>query len=136
MERSKVDEQYIWKVSDVFADDKAWEKAYSELEKELDFKKYQGTLNTAENILTYFKAEDAFTVKMLRVYLYAFLHHDEDVRVAKYNSYLAKVSNLFTRLGSETAFAVPELTALSDEALTALSKDERLKDYEDRKSVV
>ncbi len=130
MERKEVEKKYIWKVSDVFKNDEAWEKAYAELEKELDFKKYQGTLKNAENILAYFRAEDDYSVKLLRVYLYAFLHHDEDVRVAKYNSYLAKVSNLFTRMGSETAFAVPELTALSDETLSALAKDERLKDYD------
>ncbi len=130
MERSEVTEQYKWKVSDIFESDEAWEKAFSELEGKIDFAKYRGTLNNTENILTYFKAQEAFSLDAMRVYLYAFLKHDEDVRLTKYNSYLAKVMSVFTKLGAETAFETPELTALPEETLDALIADERLKDYD------
>ena len=130
MERKEVEKKYIWKVSDVFKNDEAWEKAYAALEKELDFKKYQGTLKNAENILAYFRAEDDYSVKLLRVYLYAFLRHDEDVRVTKYNAYMAKIMSLFTKLSAETSFATPELTALPEQTLAAFAKDGSLKDYD------
>ncbi|MBR7186885.1 MAG: hypothetical protein IKD43_05320 [Clostridia bacterium] len=130
MERKEVPELYKWRVTDVFASDEAWEKAFAELENILDFAKYRGTLNCAENVLAYFKAEEAFSLAAMRVYLYAHLRHDEDVRVTKYNSYLAKVISLLTRASAETAFATPELTALDEETLSALSADARLKDYD------
>ena len=129
MERREVPDQYKWKVSDVFENDEAWEKAYAELE-QIDFSRFKGTLNTAENILAYLQEEDAYEIKLMRAYLYAHLRSDEDVRVTKYNSYLARISSLFTRLGAETAFAVPELSALSDEMLRELAQDERLKAYD------
>ena len=129
MERREVPDQYKWKVSDVFESDEAWEKAYAELE-QIDFSRFKGTLNTAENILAYLQEEDAYEIKLMRAYLYAHLRSDEDVRVTKYNSYLARISSLFTRLGAETAFAVPELSALSDEMLRELAQDERLKAYD------
>ncbi len=129
MERREVPDQYKWKVSDVFENDEAWEKAYAELE-QIDFSRFKGTLNTAENILAYLQEEDAYEIKLMRAYLYAHLRSDEDVRVTKYNSYLARISSLFTRLGAETAFAVPELSALSDEILRELAQDERLKAYD------
>ena len=129
MERREVPDQYKWKVSDVFESDEDWEKAYAELE-QIDFSRFKGTLNTAENILAYLQEEDAYEIKLMRAYLYAHLRSDEDVRVTKYNSYLARISSLFTRLGAETAFAVPELSALSDEMLRELAPDERLKAYD------
>ncbi len=130
MQRSEVQEQNKWKVSDVFESDEAWEKAFRALEGKADFAKYRGTLNTAENILAYFKASETFTVEAMRVYLYAFLKHDEDVRVTKYNSYLGKMMSLFTKVGAETAFETPELTALPEETLDSLIADPRLKNYD------
>lgn len=130
MERKDVPAKYQWHVEDVLPDDEAWEKAFSELEGKIDFARFKGTLNTAGNILAYFKAEEAFEHEFMRVYLYAFLKHDEDVRVTKYGSYIAKVMNIITRLGQETAFAMPEITALDDGTLKALAEDERLKDHD------
>ncbi len=130
MERKDVPEQYKWRVCDIFQSDGEWEKAFSELEKKIDFARFKGTLSNAENILAYFRADEAFSKELLRVYLYAFLKHDEDVRVTKYGSYMAKVISLLTRVGQETAFAIPEITALPDETLLTLAKDERLKDHD------
>lgn len=130
MERSEVKTEYKWKVEDLFQTDEEWEKAYSEVSGALDFSAYRGTLNTPESILAYFKAEEAAEIKLLRVYGYAFLRHDEDVRVTKYNSYYARVMSLITRLGAETSFAMPEISALPEETLDSLLKDERLKDYD------
>ena len=35
-ERSEVAEEYTWDLSDLYADDEAWEAAYAELEERLD----------------------------------------------------------------------------------------------------
>ncbi len=130
MERKDVQEQYKWKVSDVFENDEKWEEAFAELDNHIDFARFQGTLHTVEGLLAYFEAEEELSIKALRVYLYAHLKHDEDVRVTKYNSYVARVMGFFTRLDAETSFAVPEITALSDETLESFIKDERLKAYD------
>ncbi len=130
MERTEVQTNYKWRTGDVFASDEAWEEAFSALESSLDLAKYRGMLNTAENILAYFKAEEEYTIKFLKVYLYAFLKHDEDVRESKYASYLGKVMSLNMRLAAETSFSTPELTALSDETLKGFLQDERFKDYD------
>lgn len=130
MERSQVKTDYKWKTEDVFVSDEEWEKAFAALEGKIEFSKYRGTLDCAENILAYYRAEEGLEKELLRVYLYAFLRHDEDVRVSKYNLYLARVMSLFTKLGAETAFATPEISALPEEKLKALAKDASLKDYD------
>ncbi len=130
MERNEVKEEYKWKVSDIFQNDDEWETAFVALEKSLDFEKFRGTLNTKENVYAYFKAEEAFSAQLLRIYLYAFMRHDEDLRVTKYNAYTARVMTLFTKVGTATAFAVPEISALSDETLDSFAKDELFREYD------
>ncbi len=130
MERKDVQENYKWKISDVFESDEKWEEAFAALEGRIDFDKYRGTLNTVDGLLAYFKAEEALTVDTLRVYLYAFMKHDEDVRETKYNAYIARVMSFFTRLEEATAFSTPELTALPDETLDGFISDPRLHDYD------
>ncbi len=130
MERNEVKEEYKWKVSDIFQNDEEWETAFVALEKSLDFEKFRGTLNTKENVYAYFKAEEAFSAQLLRIYRYAFMRHDEDLRVTKYNAYTARVMTLFTKVGTATAFAVPEISALSDETLDSFAKDELFREYD------
>ncbi len=130
MERKDVQERYKWKISDVCGSDEEWEAAFAALEKRLDFDKYRGTLSTVEGLLSFFAADEALAVDAMRVYLYAFMKHDEDVRETKYNSYIARVMSFFTRLDEQTAFATPELTALSDETLDRFIADPRLKDHD------
>lgn len=130
MERSEVAVRYQWKTEDVFESDEAWEAAFAALETMPDVAQFRGKLNTAENVAAYFALTDDYEIRLMRVYLYAFLKHDQDIRVTKYNAYSAKVMTLMTRYGAETSFAVPELTSLPEETLRAFAADERLKDYD------
>ena len=130
MERSEVAVRYQWKTEDVFESDEAWEAAFAALETMPDVAQFRGKLNTAENVAAYFALTDDYEIRLMRVYLYAFLKHDQDIRVTKYNAYSAKVMTLMTRYSAETSFAVPELTSLPEETLRAFAADERLKDYD------
>lgn len=129
MKRSEIDEKYLWNTADLFADDEAWEQALLALENP-KFTKYKGTLSSAENILKYFRAEEKYEIALFRVYLYAHMKHDEDVSNSKYSSALQRVMQLFTKLGSETAFAVPEISSLDEKTLKAFIKDKTLADYD------
>ena len=130
MKRNEVETKYKWAVEDVFPSDEAWEAAFNALAPKMDFAKARGTLNTVENLLAYFKAEEELAIEIMRVYLYAFLKHDEDVGNTKYMGYMGKMMTLMTKYSTETAFVTPELTALPEETLKAFSEDERLKDYD------
>lgn len=130
MQRNEIDKKYLWNTAAIFESEEAWEKAFSALENPQFAKKYKGTLNRAENILSYFRAEEEYEIALMRVYLYAHMKHDEDVSNSKYSSALQKVIQLFTRLGSETAFVIPEISSLKEEYLVAFSKDKSLADYD------
>ena len=89
MERKTVETKYKWKTEDIFESDEAWEAAFAALETLPDVAQFRGKLNSAENVAAYFAMTDAYEIRLMRVYLYAFLKNDEDVRVTKYNSYTA-----------------------------------------------
>lgn len=130
MKRTEVEQKYKWAVEDIFPSDEAWEVAFQALAPKMDFVKYRGTLNTVENLVAYFEAEEALSVEAMRVYLYAFLKHDEDVGNTKYMGYMGKMMGVLTKFSMETSFVTPELTALPEETLRAFAADERLKDYD------
>ena len=130
MERNEVAEKYKWKIEDIYPDDEAWERDFSAVEGKLDFSSYRGTLTTAERLLAYLEAEEAVERKIQKLYIYAHMKHDEDVRNTKYGGYLNKTIAVFSRLGAQTAFFTPELTALDEKTLLAFVNDERLKAYD------
>ena len=130
MDRDQIEARYQWDLSCIFADDEAWEKAFEGVSRMPDFSAYRGTLHSKENILAFLRAQEGYEVALMRTYLYAFLRNAQDQSVTKYISYLGKVMTLFTKFSSETSFALPELTALSDETLTALAKEPSLSDYD------
>lgn len=130
MERSEVAEKYKWNVADIYPDDEAWEKDFASLESNMDFSSYRGKLGNKETLLAYLKAEGEVEQKIQTLYIYAHMKHDEDVRNTKYGAYLNKTVSVFSRLGVETAFFTPELTALDEKTLSDFASDSMLKDYD------
>ena len=130
MERSEINKNYQWKTEDIFSSDEAWEKQYDAINSEIDFHSFEGSLNTAQNLVSFFKKEEKIGLVLERLYLYAHMKHDEDARIAKYTAMQAKAMALFVHFSSETAFAEPELSALPTEVLEKFSKDPSLSDYD------
>ena len=122
MERKDVETKYTWDLSPIFPSDEAWEKEYKDFEKAFEnsgLSSYQGKLGDKEKLLGFFKLRDTLSRRLEKLYLYASMKHDEDIRVSKYTSYTAMMSTLVSKLMAEMAFVEPELTALDDEKLKA-----------------
>ncbi|MBS5022716.1 MAG: oligoendopeptidase F [Firmicutes bacterium] len=126
MERKDVETKYTWDLSPIFPSDEAWEKEYKDFEKAFEnsgLSSYQGKLGDKEKLLGFFKLRDTLSRRLEKLYLYASMKHDEDIRVSKYTSYTAMMSTLVSKLMAEMAFVEPELTALDDEKLKAYIAD-------------
>ncbi len=135
LERKDVPENLKWKVTDVFENEDAWEQEYKQIEAEyasFDFSKFKGKLNDKATLLACFGYSDTLSRRLEKLYLYAHLCHDTDVRVAKYTSAYAKVSALISKVFAEFSFVDPELTALDDETLRSFIADPDFSAYEYR----
>ncbi|MBQ7369353.1 MAG: oligoendopeptidase F [Clostridia bacterium] len=139
MDRKEIAESLKWDLSGLYESDEAWEKAYASFEEKYanyDYSAFQGKLADKKVLLDFFKMEEEFSRMAEKLYVYASMRHDEDVRVSKYNSYLAKMGSFLSKVYASMAFVEPELTALSDGALNAFIADPDFKDYDYRLSRV
>ena len=86
MERKDVPEKFKWKVTDVFENDEAWEREYKAIEEEyanFDLAQFKGKLGDKATLLRCFTYNDELSRRLEKLYLYAHICHDTDVRVAK-----------------------------------------------------
>lgn len=120
----------IWATEDIYKSLEDWEKDYSFVEKESDFSSFKGTLNTAEGFLSCMKAQEKVCRILEKLSLYAYMNHDADTRVSKYDALVSRVSMLATKINTSTAFIGPELTKLNKTILESYIANPKLKDYD------
>lgn len=127
--RSEIPEKYKWRLSDIFADVSAWEDAYAHAEKVIaDFAAYDGKVaeDPKSAIRDYFAA-----YKLLEpIYSYASMLQDSDNGDTAAQALAQKSISLLVQFQTASAFLEPELLEMSDEALTALSKEADMADYD------
>ena len=133
MERKDIPENLKWRTTDIFPSDEAWEKEFKEIEEtygNYDFTVFKGKLGNKKDLLACFELNDTLSRRLEKVYLYAHLRHDEDVRIAKYTSAHAQVLALFSKIFAELSFVEPELTALDEATLQGFIADPDFTAYE------
>lgn len=133
MERHEVEEKFTWNLSDIFPSDEAWEAELKEVEEQygkFDFTVFQGKLGNKEELLKFSRFRDEGFRRIEKLYVYASMRHDEDLRNSKYTSYTAMMGSLIAKLSAAQAFVEPELTALSDEQLQGFISDPDFAEYE------
>ena len=135
MERKEIPQKLQWKVSDIFPSDEAWEEEYKAVEKayaDCDFAQFKGKLSDKKTLLECLTLGDTISRRLEKLFLYANVRHDEDVRVSKYTSALAMVGSMFSKVFSRLAFVDPELTALPDAVLQGFIDDPDFAAYDYR----
>ena len=103
-----------WDLIDLYPNDAAWDAARkAALAKVPALKTYQGKLGTdAATLAAALVASSDMVRDVSRLYVYASLKADEDVRVAAAQERRAQVVDLYTAVGEATAWMAPELLTL------------------------
>ena len=133
MERKDVAENLKWKLTDLFPDDDAWEAEFKAIDEEyskFDFAQFKGKLHNKADLQAYFTLSDTLSRRLEKLYIYAHMRHDEDVRISKYTSANARVSAMFSRLFAQMSYVEPELTALDESVLQSFIDDPDFAEYE------
>lgn len=133
MERKDVAENLKWKITDLFENDEAWEAEFKAVDAEysgFDFAQYKGKLGNKADLLAYFTLSDTLSRRIEKLYLYAHMRHDEDVRISQYTSASARVSAMISRLFAQMAYVEPELTSLDEAVLQSFISDPDFAAYE------
>ena len=96
-----------------------WQKEFDWIQKNLpEYKNYTGTLSqSADQLLKCLKFDDEIGMKLERLYLYAMLAKDSDMRVTKYQSMDDRIKNLYAQISTANSFIKPEMLAIPDKRL-------------------
>ena len=131
-DRSRIPEKYKWDLSDVYPDEKAWEKAKHALVAALpEIAAFRGTLAGAPGRLFDCLAfADRLHRDYTRLACYARMKSDIDTREAKYLAMDQEMSQIAADFSSSSSFIEPEILRIAPERIDAFIKeDPRLEPY-------
>ena len=125
-----MDKKYCWAVEDIYDSIESWEKDFEDIKAQTDFSSFKGKLGDKKQFLACMKEQERVGRVLEKLSVYAMMKHDENTKNAVYDALSSKIMTLGASLGANTAFIVPELTALSEEQLNAYILDKDLSDYD------
>lgn len=132
-ERAEIEEKHTWNLKDIYANDGEWENDFNWIEEKLsNYRNYKGKLNqSADVLLSCLKFDDSIGIKLDRLYLYAMLSKDSDLRVNKYQSMDDRIKTLYSKVGAASSFIHPEILKIpAENLLHMISSNDELKVYE------
>lgn len=117
--RDEVAAKYKWNLTDIYSSDEDWEKDFRWVEENLTgYKIYEGKVGKdAESLLSCLKFDDSIGIKVERLYLYAMLSKDSDMKVARYQAMDENIKSLSVKLSAAASFIKPEILNIPDEVL-------------------
>ena len=135
-ERDEIDDKYKWHTSDLFGSEEAWDEALAALEGRVgDIAQYRGKLaegtedGPGATLLEAIHTWESFLKDADLLYQYAHLRKDEDTRDNEYQGKLQKIIALWVKYEQESAFMNPELLAIPEEQMAAITADPALAQY-------
>ncbi len=124
--QSADNEQIEWDLTDLYPTLDAWNAERERVNAEIQtISTYEGTLgNSAESLLAAFDAISAINKEAARVFIYASLGGDEDLRNAEGQERLGLARTMFAGLGQATAFIAPEILEIGENKIEAYIAEE------------
>ncbi|MDF2670998.1 MAG: oligopeptidase PepB, partial [Paenibacillus sp.] len=130
IKRTEVPVEHRWKIEDLFADQKKWDKEYEEVKALLkQITQFEGKLNDEQAVKQCFTLEDKISLHMERLYVYANMKHHEDMADSTYQALSEKSKKLHVDVGEALSFITPEILALPEEKLQQFIASSELSPY-------
>jgi oligoendopeptidase F len=114
-----VDEKYIWDLTDLYADNEAWNNARLEAAKQADvLAALKGTLgDSPQSFLAAANTISDVYKDVVRIYIYSSLMADEDTGNAENAERRQLANNLYSDIGASVSWYNPELLSLGESKL-------------------
>ena len=129
-ERKDIDPKYKWNLESIIDGKDAWQTLFDSCVAQAEkVGEYQGKLSDDNTLLEYMRWQDDTYRELLKLYLYAKMHLDEDTANGEYQKMVGKIQNVFVRLSALSAFVTPEICLRSADQLLELARDPAFADY-------
>lgn len=112
--RKQIDPKYKWHLEDIYADNSAWEKDFSKVERlTAEIKKFKGKLDQGPNFLrnALDQTMELFSISE-KLFVFASMRKDEDGGNSTYQGLFSRIQTLSTKVSAATSFIEPEIIAL------------------------
>ncbi len=115
--REEADEKSCWRLKDLYASDADWEEGLLEIQRQLkSFAGYQGKLGqSSETLLDALRAQDAISLQMERLYVYASQKSHQDMGNARWQGMANRAQAQMAQASDGLSFVEPELLEISGE---------------------
>ena len=125
-ERSEVPTEYKWNLQDLYPSEQAWNQAKDKLVTRFDeIEKYKGKLaDSASELLACLELNSEISKEFGRLFSYASMKSDEDVRNSKNLAMKQELQQLGTDYSSKSAFITPEIVEMDKEKIDAFIEAE------------
>jgi oligoendopeptidase F len=109
--REEISDKYKWNLTDIYKSDADWTKAKDALAlKAAGLEKFKGTLTkSAADLKKFYVLGSEIGKEASTLYSYASFNSDLDTRNMKYTAMKQELQQMFSDLGTKTAFAEPEI---------------------------
>ncbi len=124
--RREIPVEFTWDLSILFGSDEEWEAAYSRASEKIDeISRFKGQLDiSGTNLFNCLTLKDEIGVMMDRLSSYANRKRDVDLSNTTYQAMNQRMQSLQTKRFHAIAFVEPEITAIDNEVLAKLTKQE------------
>ncbi len=124
-ERSEIDDAYTWDLTDLFADDEAWEETYAETDERIEeLSAYEGRVTeSAATLEAVLELRESIMRDVSNLSAYARMRKDEDTTNQTYQALAAQARSLAADASSAASYIEPELQELDGGEVEALIEE-------------
>ena len=133
LQRGEIADKYKWNLTDIFANEEAWEEAYKSLQNEIpEYEKFRGKIGkSATGLQKALDFDNVLNERLEWLRLYAKMNRDVDMNSEQYAQMWSKYSSLEDQVNIASSFLEPEILSITERKLRRwVSRSDQLKKYE------
>lgn len=129
--RREQDPKFQWRLSDLYEDTGAWERALQEAQAQIAaIEAYRGRLGeSADTLLAVLRSRSAAERQLVQAYTYAHLHKDTDNGNATYQGMTDRAMQAMVAAQAALSFIEPEILEIAPETLRAWAQEPRFQNF-------
>ena len=129
--RTEINTNFAWHLEDIYSSTEIWEKDFAVSQKNIDdLRNFSGKISTsAQNLLDCLNKNNEASLIIEKLYVYAFMHFHEDSTNTVYQQLSSKAENIMIQYSAATAFIVPEILTMSEQAIQNIINQNDFKVY-------
>jgi oligoendopeptidase F len=130
-ERSTIEEKFKWDLSMMYASSEQWDAHYRQLDSLIaDFAGRKGQVGqSSKNLLAALKLRDQVNVQLEKLYAFATMRRDEDMRQSGPQALYQRAQNLAVKWDESGSWFAPELLRIPEDQLKQWLQEPDLKIY-------